>query len=100
MNSIVSKDTFLAEAENIPLASDSIDVVVLPHVFEYSNNPHRLLRELDRILIDDGHLVILGINRFSLWGLWYVFMLVEQYALERSFNFNSTYEGLVIVTRL
>ncbi len=69
-----SKDTFLAEAENIPLASDSIDVVVLPHVFEYSNNPHRLLRELDRILIDDGHLVILGINRFSLWGLWYVFL--------------------------
>ena len=64
-------NTIRAQAENLPVASDSIDVVVLPHVFEYSKDPHQLIRELDRVLIDDGHLVIIGINRFSFWGLWY-----------------------------
>ncbi|MEQ8289183.1 MAG: class I SAM-dependent methyltransferase [Gammaproteobacteria bacterium] len=63
----------MAEAEHLPVAANSIDVAVLPHVLQFSRDPHRLLRELDRILIDDGHVVITGINRFSLWGLWHLF---------------------------
>ncbi|MEM7026642.1 MAG: class I SAM-dependent methyltransferase [Pseudomonadota bacterium] len=71
---IENGNTIQSLAEHIPIASDSIDVAVLPHVFEYSKDPHRLLRELDRVLIDDGHIVIIGINRFSLWGLWHVIL--------------------------
>ncbi|MEX2354001.1 MAG: methyltransferase domain-containing protein [Gammaproteobacteria bacterium] len=54
----------------IPLAADSVDVVVLPHVLEYSANPHRLLREIERILIGEGHLIIIGFNPWSFCGVW------------------------------
>jgi len=54
----------------MPIASDSIDVVVLPHVLEYSPNPHKLLREIERVLIGEGHLVITGFNPWSLCGVW------------------------------
>ncbi|MGB5473017.1 MAG: methyltransferase domain-containing protein [Gammaproteobacteria bacterium] len=58
-----------ADTENWPIMTDSIDAIVLPHTLELSNNPHQVLREADRSLIPDGHLVILGFNPFSLWGL-------------------------------
>jgi len=51
------------------IANDSIDVVLLPHVLEASDDPHSVLRELDRVLRSDGHVVILGFNPVSLWGL-------------------------------
>lgn len=57
-------------SDALPFSSDSIDVVVLPHVLEYSTNPHKLLREIERVLIGEGHLVITGFNPWSLFGLW------------------------------
>jgi len=57
----------------LPLASDSVDVLVLPHVLEYCKSPHEVLREVERILIAEGHVVILGFNPFSLFSLWRIF---------------------------
>ena len=54
----------------LPLASESIDVIVLPHVIEFSSNPHQILRESERVLIGEGHLIIIGFNPYSFWGLW------------------------------
>ena len=54
----------------LPLAPNSIDVVVLPHVLEYTVDAHRVLRETERVLIGEGHLVILGFNPWSWFGLW------------------------------
>ncbi len=62
--------SIVAEADNLPLASDSIDVIILPHVLEFAANPHRVLREAERILIGEGHLVLLAFNPWSPWGLW------------------------------
>ncbi|MCW8983365.1 MAG: class I SAM-dependent methyltransferase [Gammaproteobacteria bacterium] len=56
-------------AEQLPIASDSIDLVILPHAIELSDDPHQLLREVERVLIPEGHLLILGFNPWSLWGL-------------------------------
>ncbi|MCK5877339.1 MAG: methyltransferase domain-containing protein [Candidatus Marithrix sp.] len=56
-------------ADNLPIAHDNIDVVVLPHVLEFELNPHEILREVERILIPEGHLIILGFNPISLWGM-------------------------------
>ena len=55
--------------DQLPLASDSLDVVILPHTMEYADNPHEVLRETERVLIPEGHLVILGFNPLSLFGL-------------------------------
>jgi len=60
----------LCSQDYIPIAPDSVDVVVLPHVLEYSHNPHKLLREAERILIGEGHLIITGFNPWSICGLW------------------------------
>jgi SAM-dependent methyltransferase len=59
-----------ALADNLPFAQDSLDVVVLPHVLEFEPNPHEILREVERVLIAEGHVVILGFNPVSLWGIW------------------------------
>jgi len=62
--------SFYCASGSLPIASDGMDVVVLPHVLEFETNPHQVLRETERVLIGDGHVVILGFNPWSLWGLW------------------------------
>jgi SAM-dependent methyltransferase len=57
-----------SEFSALPFAQDSIDVVVLPHLLEFEAHPHEILREVERILIPEGYLVILGFNPFSVWG--------------------------------
>jgi SAM-dependent methyltransferase len=51
-----------------------VDVIVLPHVLEVSPDPHQVLREAERALIAEGHVVILGFNPWSLWGLIRLFL--------------------------
>ena len=52
----------------LPLASQSIDLLVLPHVLEFSARPHQILREAERVLMPEGSIVISGFNPLSLWG--------------------------------
>ncbi len=58
---------FCAEPHSLPVASASLDIVVLPHVLEFSGHPHSVLREVERTLISEGKLVLLGFNPWSLW---------------------------------
>lgn len=57
-----------AQEHQLPIRSDSIDVAVLPLVLDFCVDPHAVLREAQRVLIGDGHLMITGFNPFSLWG--------------------------------
>ena len=52
----------------LPFASQSIDLLVLPHVLEFSTDPHQVLREVERVLIPEGQVIICGFNPASLWG--------------------------------
>lgn len=61
--------TLYAEPENLPLESQSIDLLILPHVLECSNSPHQVLREAERVLVPEGRVVISGFNPWSLWGV-------------------------------
>jgi SAM-dependent methyltransferase len=72
----ISKDlnAIRTNAEDLPIAADSIDAIVLPHILEYSRDAHKLLREMERVLIGDGHVVIIGINPLSFWGIWHLFL--------------------------
>lgn len=56
------------ELTALPFATQSVDLVVLPHTLEFHAEPHQLLREIERILIPEGQLVITGFNPLSLWG--------------------------------
>lgn len=59
----------LAEPLSLPFANKSIDACLLSHMLAYSNDPHRILREADRVLIDDGWLIISGFNPLSFIGM-------------------------------
>ena len=56
----------------LPFASHSLDLVVLPHVLEFSTDPHQVLREVERVLIPEGQVIICGFNPTSLWGARHV----------------------------
>lgn len=56
--------------EHLPIASDSLDVLLLSHNLEFTSEPHQILREADRVLIPEGHVVILGFNPWGWWIWW------------------------------
>ena len=62
-------------ATALPIDSHAVDVVVLPHVLEFEPRPHEVLREASRVLVPEGHLVVLGFNPVSAIGLRRVFKL-------------------------
>ena len=58
-----------AIAEALPFDAKSIGLVLMPHVLEFTVDPHQVLREASRVLVPEGHLVLLGFNPMSMWGL-------------------------------
>lgn len=59
----------LVEPDRLPIASKSVDAVLLPHTLEFTRSPHNLLREANRILTDRGRLFVLGFNPLGILGL-------------------------------
>ena len=66
---IESGAALAADPLQLPLAGQSVDLVVLPHALEFSIHPHQSLREAQRVLMPEGHAVITCFNPWSLWGL-------------------------------
>lgn len=70
LNKLADKRSPVFTQDNfIPLETASIDAVVVMHALEFNHDPHAMLREIDRILMPEGHLIIFAFNPFSLWGL-------------------------------
>jgi len=63
-----NKISLVHDFEDLPFVSQSLDLVVLPHVLEFADEPHQILREVERVLIPEGRLIICGFNKASLWG--------------------------------
>jgi ribonuclease HI/SAM-dependent methyltransferase len=63
------KATLLTDFAALPFAANSLDLVVLPHALELSPDPHATLREVERVLVPEGRVVICGLNPASLWGM-------------------------------
>ena len=58
-----------ADPLHLPFAEKSVDACLLANTLPWCSDPHRLLREADRVLIDDGWLILSGFNPMSLMGL-------------------------------
>ena len=52
----------------LPVSGDSIDAVLLPHTLEFASDPYAIVREVDRVLVGEGQLLVLGFRPLSLWG--------------------------------
>lgn len=59
----------VSPADALALASDSVDAVILPHTLETEADPHEVLREAERVLSGEGHLLVFSFNPTSLWGI-------------------------------
>ena len=58
------------EFDALPLPSDTIDIVLLHHVLDFSSHPHRALIEAARLVKAGGHIVIIGFDPLSCFGLY------------------------------
>jgi SAM-dependent methyltransferase len=58
----------LADPHWLPFGENSMDLIVLPHALEFTDEPHQLLREVYRVIRPEGQLLIAGFNPFSLFG--------------------------------
>ncbi len=69
---------FVSEFSALPFAANSLDLLVLPHTLELGSDPHACLREVERVLVPEGRVIITGLNPVSLWGFrqrrarWYL----------------------------
>lgn len=53
----------------LPFADASLDLIILPHTLERCAQPHQVLREVERVLVNEGRALLLGLNPLSLRGL-------------------------------
>jgi SAM-dependent methyltransferase len=65
----VAPASLRAEYAHLPIATASADLILLPHVLEFHDKPHQILREVERALVPEGHAIICGFNPWSLWGV-------------------------------
>ncbi len=70
--------TLRAEFRDLPIATGSIDLLLLLHALEFSEHPHQILREVARVLMPEGHAVIACFNPWSLWGVRRMFARPRQ----------------------
>ena len=68
-NGFAKRAAVLCDFSALPFPANSLDLVLLPHSLEFSADPHTALREVERVLVPEGRVVICGLNPASLWGL-------------------------------
>jgi SAM-dependent methyltransferase len=64
----LSQPALLCNYAALPFPAASLDLILLPHTLEFSADPHATLREVERVLVPEGRVVICGLNPTSLWG--------------------------------
>jgi SAM-dependent methyltransferase len=52
----------------LPFDASSLDLVVMPHTLEHARDPHQALREVERVLMPEGRVLVTGFHAASLWG--------------------------------
>ena len=62
------RPALVTDTRALPFAEASLDLVVLPHTLEFSQDPHASLREVQCVLVAEGRVAITGFYPVSLWG--------------------------------
>ncbi|MEZ5452055.1 MAG: class I SAM-dependent methyltransferase [Thiothrix sp.] len=55
--------------EQLPFAFSNIDLVIASHALDCTGQPHQVLREIERVLVPEGHCILIGFNPFSFKGV-------------------------------
>lgn len=62
--------SLVAISDDLPMSENSVDAFLLAHELDFAKDPHQILREVDRTIMPNGHLIITGFNPLSLCGLF------------------------------
>lgn len=65
----LSDKAILCEPTELPFEQNSVDVVLVHHTLDFTDNPHQVLREANRILRPGGYIIVVGFNPHSWWGV-------------------------------
>ncbi len=60
-------------ANLMPIQTESIDLVILPHVLEFERDQHHVLREVERVLKPEGKLIMISFNPWRVFTHWQYF---------------------------
>lgn len=63
------KAQIICHPAQMPFESRSLDLLVMPHLLDFTTEPHQVLREVERVLVPEGRLLMTGFNPVSLWGV-------------------------------
>lgn len=74
--------TIKAFAYALPFANQSIDLLLLPHILDFTPYSQEVLREAHRVLMPGGRLLITGFNPYSLW-MWRHFLKSDPWQTNR-----------------
>ena len=64
----VSSAHIHADVLSLPIVSGTMKAVAFFHTLDFCDHPHQALREANRVLTDDGELIIIGFNPYSAFG--------------------------------
>jgi SAM-dependent methyltransferase len=67
----VNGQDLVCHFDQLPLATESVDIAILHHVQGLVTDPHRLLREMQRIVVPHGRLLIVDFNPWSALGIYW-----------------------------
>jgi SAM-dependent methyltransferase len=59
----------VSHASSLALQTQSVDAVLLPHTLEFEPEPQAVLREVERVLTGEGHVLVFGFEPAGLWAL-------------------------------
>ena len=59
----------VADIARLPFSESSVDACLLSLSLNYHHNPHQVLREVNRVTVAGGHVIIIGLNPLSPLGL-------------------------------
>lgn len=74
-----------AKLLQLPFASDSVDVVLLPHALETENDVAAVLKEAVRIVKPNGQLIFIGLNPLGCWRLCSLFGMQKKFFKQHRF---------------
>jgi glycosyltransferase 2 family protein len=67
---IPHSEFIIADAQNLPFKDRTVDKIICAEIIEHLNNPEQLITESQRVLRQDGSIVITTPNENSVWGLY------------------------------
>ena len=67
----VDRPTMMVQTslQELPFATETVDVMLLHHSLDIEDNVHAALREISRVVTPGGSMIIIGFNPWSLWGM-------------------------------